>query len=270
LKTLPEFSQTAFIPFGVLHNSPLVGFAWNSPAQQEALQKFADFAQSDPMQRLATGKGFGQTDYAKLNKLPPAPSGEVLEAAQSFWKQRKDGGRTVYMMVVIDASGSMEGDRLTAVKEGLRIATQQINAGNYVGLISFGDRPRRLVKLDSFDEMQQKRLLAAVDSLTADGATAMYDATLVGLADLMAQKKTDPNGRYFLLLLTDGEVNRGYNFESIQAILQHGDVRIYPIAYGEVNQQELQAIANLRESTVQTGSPQTVEQLLRGLFQTNL
>lgn len=270
LKNLPEFSQTAFVPFGVRHDSPLVGFAWNTPVQQEALQKFADFARSAPMQAIATTKGFAQTDYGKQPNLPPSPSGDVLQAAQSFWKQRKDGGRTVYMMVVIDSSGSMEGERLTAVKEGLRIATKQINAGNYVGLISFGDQPRRLVNLAPFDEMQQKRLLSAVDGLTADGATAMYDATLVGLSELMAQKQIDPNGRYFLLLLTDGEVNRGYNFEEIQAILQYGDVRIYPIAYGEVNQQELQAIANLRESTVQTGNPQNVEQLLRGLFQTNL
>lgn len=269
LKKLPDFSQTAFIPFGVPHNSPLVGFDWNTPAQKEALEKFADFALSQPMQDLATTKGFERAN----NQSQPAlssPPGDVLQAAQAFWKERKDGGRTVYMMVVIDSSGSMEGDRLTAVQQGLRIATKQINAGNYVGLISFGDRPRRLVNMAAFDEMQQKRILAAVDSLTADGSTAMYDASLIALSDLMAQKKNDPDGRYYLLLLTDGEVNAGHTFEQIKDILKFSEVRIYPIAYGEVNQGELQAIASLRESNVQAGSPQNVEQLLRGLFQTNL
>lgn len=270
LKKLPEFSQTAFVPFGVPHNSPLVGFGWNSPAQTEGLKKFADFARSAPMQQLASTKGFAEPAAQSQTVLPPSPSGTVLQSAQSLWKQRKDGGRTVYMMVVIDNSGSMEGDRLNAVKEGLRVATKQINAGNQVGLITFGDTPRRLVKLAPFDEMQQKRLLAAVDSLVADGGTAMYDGTLVGIADLMAQMKNDPNGRYFLLLLTDGEVNRGFTFDQIKDVLKFSDVRIYPIAYGEVNTQELQDIATLRESNVQTGTPENVEQLLRGLFQTNL
>jgi Ca-activated chloride channel family protein len=47
-------------------------------------------------------------------------------------------------------------------------------------------------------------------------------------------------------------------------------VGIHPIAYGEVNQKELQALAALRESTVQSGNPQNVESLLKELFQTNL
>ncbi|MBD1912935.1 MULTISPECIES: vWA domain-containing protein [unclassified Leptolyngbya] len=269
LKKLPDFSQTVFVPFGVPHNSPLVGFEWNTPAQKEALKKFADFALSQPMQDLASTKGFEQASGQQQQELS-SPPGDVLQAAQAFWKERKDGGRTVYMMVVIDSSGSMEGERLAAVQEGLRIATKQINAGNHVGLVSFGDRPRRLVNMAPFDEMQQKRILAAVDSVVADGSTAMYDASLIALSDLMAQKKNDPDGRYYLLLLTDGEVNAGHTFDQIKDVLKHSEVRIYPIAYGEVNQGELQAIASLRESNVQAGNPQNVEQLLRGLFQTNL
>jgi Ca-activated chloride channel family protein len=47
-------------------------------------------------------------------------------------------------------------------------------------------------------------------------------------------------------------------------------VRFYPIAYGEVDQGELQAIASLRESTVQQGSPDNVQTLFKDLFQVNL
>lgn len=135
LKQLPEFAQTSFVPFGVPHNSPLVGFDWNTPAQQEALKKFAEFAKSAAMQKLAS-QGLLVTNYLTRKNLPSLPTGEVLVNAQSFWKRQKDGGRTVYLEAVIDTSGSMEGKPLKAVKQGLQIASKEINAGNYVGLIT--------------------------------------------------------------------------------------------------------------------------------------
>jgi Ca-activated chloride channel family protein len=270
LKKLPGFEQTVFIPFGVPHNSPLVGFDWNTPTQREALKKFAEFATSAPMQQLAKTQGFEAINSLRSSDLPPVPSGEVLNAAQSYWKQRKDGGRTVYMMIVIDTSGSMEGDRIKAVKEGLQIASREINSGNQVGLMTFSDRPKYLVPLATFDTLQHQRLLAAIDELRADGNTAMYNGIITGLADLMERKKTDKNGRFYLLLLSDGEANAGFKFDQVKDIVKYSEVRVYPIAYGEVNQQELQSLSSLRESTVQAGNPQNVQRLLKELFQTNL
>ncbi|WP_228053633.1 substrate-binding domain-containing protein, partial [Nodosilinea sp. LEGE 07298] len=132
LREVPGFSDTEFVPFGVPHNNPLVGFSWNTAQQQQALQSFATFAQSTEMQAIAQQQGFVETDYLTSNQAPPFPSGETLLAAQSNWKLRKDGGRTVYMALVIDTSGSMEGERLQALKEGLQVAAGQINSGNYV------------------------------------------------------------------------------------------------------------------------------------------
>jgi Ca-activated chloride channel family protein len=98
----------------------------------------------------------------------------------------------------------------------------------------------------------------------------MYDGMMVGLADLMEKKAADPTGRFYLLLLTDGEANRGFQFDAVQDVMAYSEVRFYPIAYGEVSQSELQAIASLRESTVQQGNPDNVQSLFRDLFQVNL
>lgn len=270
LKQTPGFEKTGYVPFGVPHSSPLVSFKWNTPDQQEALSKFAAFATSAPMQQAAKTLGFEPTPYLTSKKFPPVPTGTVLESAQSFWKQRKDGDRTVYMMLVIDTSGSMQGDRLEGVKKGLRLASSAINAGNQVGLVTFGDRPVRRMTLAPFNELEQKRLLVAIDDLKADGSTAMYDGLMIGLADLMEKQKADPNGRFSLMLLSDGEVTTGLRLDQVQSVLRDSGIRIYPIAYGEVNQQELQAIASLREGSVYDGNPETVQRLLKELFQTNL
>ncbi|MGB5971728.1 MAG: VWA domain-containing protein, partial [Nodosilinea sp.] len=270
LRDVPGFSDTEFVPFGVPHNNPLVGFDWNTPQQQQSLERFATFARSAEMQALAQQQGFVETDYTKSGQVPPFPDGETLLAAQSNWKLRKDGDRTVYMALVIDTSGSMEGERMQALKDGLRVAAGQINSGNYISVVTFADAPTRRLPLAPFDQLHHQKFLATIDQLRADGATSMYDGVMVGLADLLAQKEKDPTGRYYLLLLSDGEVNRGYTFDAIQDIMAYSDVRFYPIAYGEVNQGELQAIAALRESTVQQGTPNNVQTLFKDLFQVNL
>lgn len=270
LKRLSGFEKLAYVPFGVPHSSPLVGFDWNSPEQQESLGEFAKFATSEAMQTLAQQKGFETTNYLKAKDFPPVPSGEVLKYALSFWKQKKDGKRTVYMEIVIDTSGSMSGERIKAVKEGLRSATNEINAGNQVGLITFSNRVKNVVNLAPFDTLQHKRLLAAIEDIQADGETALYDAVIASLGQLADRYKSDNSGIFRLLLLTDGEANVGLKFDEVKDLMRYSDVRIYPIAYGEVNQKELAAIASLRESTVQTGTPKNVQNILKEIFQTNL
>ncbi|MEA5465729.1 VWA domain-containing protein [Leptothoe sp. PORK10 BA2] len=269
LKQVSGFENTEFIPFGIPHNNPLVGFDWNTPETAAALQKFATFAQSPAMVKLANNQGFIETDYLKASH-PPIPNGETLLAAQSSWKNNKDSGRTVYLEMVIDTSGSMEGEPLQAVQAGLRIASQQINQGNQVGLVTFSDQPVRRLDLTPFDELQQKKLLAAIDQLLADGGTAMYDGVMVALAELMEKRASDPNGRFYLLLLSDGAVNAGHLFQDVKDIMAYSEVRFYPIAYGDINESELQAIASLRESTVKQGNPENVQTLFKDLFQVNL
>jgi len=270
LKKVPGFEKTVFVPFGIPHNNPLVGFDWNSPEEKEALQKFGQFASSAPIKKLAEEQGFVEIDYLNSDGLPPIPDGEVLLSGQSYWKLQKDAGRTVYMMTVIDTSGSMDGEPMQQVKKGLRIASGVINPGNYVGLVTFSDRPVTRVKLAPFDTLQHQKFLAAVDRLIADGDTAMYDGIMVALSELMKQKELNPRGRFYLLVLTDGQVTSGFKFKEVSQILENSGVRIYPIAYGSVNQKELEDMAKLRESSVKQGNTDNIESLLKGIFQTNL
>jgi Ca-activated chloride channel family protein len=71
-------------------------------------------------------------------------------------------------------------------------------------------------------------------------------------------------------VLSDGDSNAGFKLPDVQSIIAQSGIRVYPIAYGEVDKNQLEAIAALRESSVQTGDPKTVRDLLKGLFETNL
>ena len=267
LKQVPEFANTQFVPFGIVHNNPLVSFSWNDSQTTAALAKFADFTQTSTRQERAKELGFIATPEYTANRLQPSPTGELIYRVQSFWKQNKDGEQPVFLMAVVDTSGSMEGAPLQAVKEGLQMASREVNRGNYVGLITFSNTPVYRVELDTWDTLQQQKFLAASDRLYADGDTAMYDGMILGLRELMAQKQAHPNGRFYLLVLTDGNTNHGFQFVEVEDILKYAGVRYYPIAYGDVNRSELNAIALLGESFVKSGTRKDIQLLLKDIFQ---
>ncbi len=268
LKELAEFRDVSFIPFGVAHSNSLVGFDWNNANETAALRLFATYAATAEARELASQMGFEPLD--RDDPIPPLPAGSLLLAAQSFWKRQKDGDRTVYMMIVVDTSGSMSGEPLRAVQDGLRIASQSINAGNHVGMVGFGGQPYWLVPLAPFDRLHHQRLLAGVDSLSAQGFTAMYDGLTIALDALMTQRASDPNGRFYILLLSDGETNRGWRLPDMQGVLEYSDIRIYPIAYDLLDQPDLVAIAATGEASVQRGNTETITGILRDIFQTSL
>jgi Ca-activated chloride channel family protein len=271
LKQEAGFADLIAVPFGSRQSSPLVALPWATPAQRQGLVRFARFATSPQMQAIARQQDFSPVPRVPREASPPPASGAVLQAAQRLWKQRKDGGRTVYLQLVIDTSGSMNQEqRLSQVKKAIRVASSAINAGNHVGLITFGDRPTRQLPLAPMDERGRQRLLATVQNLQADGSTALYDGLAVGLADLMRARGKDPNGRFHLLLLSDGKPTTGLSLSELRDVIQHSGISITPIAYGDVDDGELRAIAHIRESVVYPGTPQRILPLISDLFQTNL
>jgi Ca-activated chloride channel family protein len=271
LKKEAGFQDLVAVPFGTPQNSPLAAFAWTTAQQRQALARFAQFASSEPMQALARQRGYGEPEGITAAAKPPQADGALLSQAQALWKQRKDGGRTVYLQLVIDTSGSMNKDqRLSQLKKAITLAATAINDGNQVGLISFSDHPVRQMPLQPINAQGRRQLVASVNSLRADGPTALYDGLAVGLADLLRARQKDPNGRFHLLLLTDGQRTDGLDFETMRDVIDKSGIVITPIAYGEVNQGELKSIADLRESLVYQGTPALVLPLMNDLFQTNL
>lgn len=158
---------------------------------------------------------------------------------------------------VIDTSGSMEGDRINAVKRAFHILTgsQDTLTGRFA---RFDDREKITIidfasdVKDTHDfEMHRRddpQTFAAIgsyaDSLTAGGGTAIYNA----LENALDEAQHDPANRYTsIVLMTDGENNRGDDasqFETKYAALPR-KVRIFPILVGEASPKELSHIADL-------------------------
>ena len=271
LRREPGFEDLLAVPFGADQGSPLVALPWTTGPERQALERFARFMTSAPLQTLARNQNFGNPSPVPATARPPLADGELLSRVQRLWKQRKDGGRTVYLQLLVDVSGSMnENDRLSQLKRALIVASGAINSGNQVGLISFSDKPTRLMPLQPYDANIRARLLATAQGLQANGTTALYDGLAVALHDLMQARRRDPNGRFHLLVLSEGMATRGLNLGDLRSVIENSDITITPIAYGDVNDGELRDIAAIRESAVYRGDPKLILPLINDLFQTAL
>ena len=96
---------------------------------------------------------------------------------------------------VIDISGSMKGEKISAVKSAVAKIINSLEDNQQVGIITFSNRVREILP----PTLNHARSVEKIKALYAGGETALYDATLAAVAS--AQK----SGASQIILLSDGE-----------------------------------------------------------------
>ncbi len=251
-----------FIPFGVRHDNPLYAFDAASSQEREVLELFARHIASDDQQRRAAELGFDPPVYTSDVAIP---SGETLIEAQRLWKDKKDAGRPVYAVFVTDTSGSMAGSRIAAVQQALASSREFINPEASVGMVEFSDRARRRLEIERFDLNQQARFTAAVQDMDPVGGTAMYDGVILGLSMLAEQRALEPDGKFMLIVLTDGETNEGLRFDEVDEVVAGLRIPVVTVGF-EADLDELGRLASLVEAATINAGEGDVEFKLTSLF----
>ncbi|WP_329584180.1 substrate-binding and VWA domain-containing protein [Kitasatospora sp. NBC_01250] len=206
---------------------------------------------------VAPGPGLGAD---RRPELPFPGSRAVADALlAAYQNQLRRPSRTAY---VLDTSGSMQGARLAALQQALE---QLTGAGG--NLVANGFREREEVTLISFadgvkwqhthqipadaPQAALAAITADVQSLTAEGGTAIY-STLERAYQLLAQQQAAEQDDRFtsIVLMTDGESNEGASADDFTAFYKKlpasgQAVPVFPILFGEGAKQQLQGIADL-------------------------
>ena len=104
------------------------------------------------------------------------------------------------------------------------------------------------------DSEAKQKVLADVrdfaENLQMKGGTALYDAVYKSLQHMLAERARNPRYQYSVVAFTDGEVNKGRDFEQFKqdyAALPE-DVRAIPVfwvLFGEANEAQLKELAKL-------------------------
>ena len=264
----PELKNYEYIPAGIRHDHPVYVFDWDTADEKEAAQMFVDYCLNAENQKLATEKGFNRhDDYVGQDT---GMTGTDYLAAQSIWKQNKNGGRPVVAVFIADVSGSMDGQPLNALKESLLASSAYIGSEHYIGLVSYSNNVKVNLPIGEFNDEQRAYFAGEVKGLSASGATATYDAVLVGMNMIEEKLAEVPDGKPMIFVLTDGDQNEGFSLNRISGIVGGLHIPVYSIAYNYKNTGDLEKLSGINEAaTIKAGSDDIVNQL-RNLFNVNL
>lgn len=223
-------SSYEFVPFGYKHSNPLYKVGDLTAEQQEVLDAFTEFIMNDENQKKAQDYGFKPYDY---NYNTKEISGADLVRAQGLWKKEKSSGVPTIAVFVADTSGSMQGDPIQRLKMSLTEASKSIGSDNYVGLVSYNEDVTINLPIAKFDLEQRGYFAGAVNGMTPNGGTATYDAIMIAI-DMLNKAKADiGEANLMLFVLSDGEQNVGYDYDTLKPYVQQSGIPIYTIGYNE-------------------------------------
>jgi len=255
-----------FIPFGIRHDNPLYAVGNVGADKIEGLELFADFATSSSNSSKAQDFGFEPPSYDSSVNIP---SGSTLVQAQQVWKEKKDGGRPVAAVFVVDTSGSMAGSRIQALHRAMLSATDFVTPGNSVGVVEFNDRAVKRLEIEPFNINHQGKFVALANDLVPGGGTAMYDGVVLGLKMLTDEVKSSPDTRPLLIVLTDGEVTAGKSLGDVDDAIAGLRIPVHTVGF-EADLDELGQLSALVEAASINASEANVEFKMAALFNAGL
>ena len=259
---------------------------WVSDREKAAAEQVIAFLQSPDAQQIATTLGlrpgtagvalgakfapeFGVDPQAKYDSYRP-PQPQVVQAMIEAWEQTAK--KPSLVVLVVDSSGSMKGNKLPAVQTTLQTYISHLSPHDRVALIDFDSEIREPVLIDG-SPSGRERGLAFINSLEAEGGTALYDSSLYARNWLQKNLRTEAINA--VLVLTDGEDSGSKetleqlktelstsNFESDQRI------SFFTVGYGsegEFNPSALEQIAQPTGGYYVKGDPESIARVMDNL-----
>jgi len=190
---------------------------WVSAQEREGARMFQRFLAKEVTPSRAAASGFRPADPDQPPAAPITPSNgvdpsqpervlglpepRVIDRIRSAWRQDR---KPANVMLVVDTSGSMNDEnRLENAKDGLEVFFDEVSRRDRVGLITFSDLIDERLALRHPFRRTEPDLRRMVQGLTADGGTAVFDATDEGLESV---RSLDDESRInAVVVLTDGE-----------------------------------------------------------------
>ena len=209
-----------------------------------------------------------------INELPfPRSSAQMNTILGRYLSSQR---RPAYAVFVLDVSGSMGGDRMSALKDSItRLAgadsslTGQLSSfqtREKIALLTFSStvNPPQFININSKQDREQVKSFAR--GLNADGGTNIYGALEAAYGLLETERNKYPGYNFSVVLMTDGENNGELKLRDFQSFYGNlpssvRGVRTFPIVFGEGNKGEMGEIANITGGRVFDG-----QKSLQGAF----
>lgn len=145
--------------------------------------------------------------------------------------------RSIHVALVLDTSGSMEGERITSVKNTLTVLIDKLSDGDKLTVVGFASKATTLLSNYVISESSRAFAKQTANSLVADGGTNIE----AGIAELALTFASVPGTAAVplpdsIVLLTDGYVNEGLtSIGGIYSLLNSylPSTSVYSLGYGD-------------------------------------
>ncbi|MGC8949703.1 extracellular solute-binding protein [Chloroflexus sp.] len=261
------------------HDNPFIIMASANSDERDAAERFYEFLLSEESQRAAMSFGFrpANPDVPLTDPISPAfgvdpqgvqtvlavPTAEVIVAIKNSWSLNR---KRADIVLIVDTSGSMEGDKLTMVKAGIETFLMRILPEDRLGLITFDSTARLVVPMAPLSD-NRIALQDAVQAMRASGRTALFDALILGKQVLDQLPTADDDRIRAIVLLSDGADNASQkSLDDIRTLFDESGISIFPVAYGsDADRQVLDAIAEFSRTIVVVGDTGDIAQIFENL-----
>lgn len=214
-----------------------------------------------PDSPLTAANGVDPAQPQTTLQLPPA---DVVAVVQNAWAATK---RRANVILVVDTSGSMRGEKLTNVQAALRAFLAQIPSDQErIGLVEFNSTVTNIIELDTLAQ-NRAALVREIDGLQANGNTAFLDAVRTAYRRL--QQTGDTERINAIVAMTDGRENASrVTLQQLTAEIQAGNqklpILIFAVAYGsDADYKLLETLAQAGGGQVRAGTPETIKELYK-------
>lgn len=161
---------------------------------------------------------------------------------------------------VLDTSGSMEGERIGALRQALKNLAgadtstlgefSKFRGGERVTLLPFSDQPGDQTVFDIPDNQgfDYGQITVYADRLQAGGSTAIYDTLEEAYRTAVQQRGERPDTYVSVVLMTDGENTAGQSFDDFRAAwpgLDAAGIPTFVVLFGDANVEEMTQVAEL-------------------------
>lgn len=118
------------------------------------------------------------------------------------------------VFLVLDSSGSMAGRPWNTVVTGVRKILQHLDEDDMISVYLFSDTVKEVMSLEPATTINSAALLRYLQGNKCGGCTALYDAIALAVQktltmSLLAKMIIQDKEKYIVVVLTDGENNRG-------------------------------------------------------------
>ena len=268
------------------HPVGIVERDWVTPAHREAAKVYIQYLLQRPQQERAITYGFrpGAVDVPVTSPIDAAhgvdpkepkttlevPSVSVMDAVLKLFDEKK---KSANIVLVLDTSGSMNDDqKIQNAREGAKQLVNLLSPTDQLSLLPFNTK-LNWASTDVPISNGKDSLLHTIDSLFAQGGTALYDSIDAAYQHLLSERKqqTQENRILAVVVLTDGaDTESNMKLSDLMPRIQYDGetkaIHVFTIAYGrDARKDILKQISDATQGKSYEGTPQNITSVFRDI-----